>query len=112
MIPLRLKQHDFLMLGIGAAVATVLLSTLFKPQIESVAGKMVRAIFETGGGRPRGKIGVMNASGQFQDVEFLFDTGNDITLITAGTAAQLGLSNMQGTPFTVSGVGGEVKNFK
>lgn len=100
------------MIGVGAAAVAILSATVFKPHLENFAGKAVRAIFETGGGRPRGKVGVMNASGQFQDVEFLFDTGNDITLITTGTATQLGLDPNQGQKFTVSGVGGDVKDFR
>ena len=106
----KIVGHDWLMLAIGAGVAALAI-TIIHPQAVIEAGMIVRAAFETGGGRPRGQIGVLNGQNQFQPIEFLFDTGNDITLITEATAQSLGLNYMTGKTFTVMGVGGEPKVF-
>ncbi len=100
------------MIGLGI-VAAVAVMTFMKSPVSgpAEAGYILRASFDTGGGRPRGQIGVMNASGQFQMVEFLLDTGNDVTLITEATADGLGLPWRSGTPFHVVGVGGAPKQF-
>lgn len=110
----KLKQHDFIFLAVGAAL-TALAITIFKPSLlggfNAGGNFVVRANFDTGGGRPRGKIGVMGGDNQFHDIEFLLDTGNDVTLITEDAARSIGLDYQSGHPFTVVGVGGAPKTF-
>ncbi len=109
-----IKQHDFVVLAVGAALTALALFVVKPSLFPSFGGSgnfVVRANFDTGGGRPRGKIGLMGGDGQFHDVEFLLDTGNDVTLITEAQAQSIGLNYQSGKTFTVVGVGGEPKTF-
>ena len=108
----KISTHDFTYLGAGIIIGVAVLTLIGNPQIAGDgSGLITRATFDTGGGRPRGQIGVLNGQNQFQMVEFLLDTGNDITLITVGTAQSLNLPYQQGKPFSVLGVGGAPKTF-
>ena len=58
------------------------------------------------GGRPYINIDIQGADGQFHSVKGILDSGNDITLLTPQTSAELGLTGDQGQgTFNVKGIG-------
>lgn len=58
--------------------------------------------------RPVGTVYVRDAFGQWQGVDMLLDSGNDITILTRQTAAQLGFNENFGRPTMVQGIGAQL----
>jgi hypothetical protein len=57
--------------------------------------------------RPMGTVFVKDASGQWQGIEMLIDSGNDITIFTEETARMLGFGN-RGQRTMVAGIGSQL----
>src|SRR5690349_5430415 len=58
-------------------------------------------------------VKILDANQQWVPVRAIFDTGNDLTILTAATAKQLGLYNPNiGQPLDISGIAGGGQNFR